>query len=62
MRSIFCFWTENVFPNQSNVFCPRMTKGGSLLLFSIGNILVDKNILCDNCFLIGLLVLFRIFK
>jgi hypothetical protein len=26
--SIFLFWTENVFPNWSSVFCPRMAKGG----------------------------------
>jgi len=23
----FVFWTENVFPNRSSVFCPRMAKG-----------------------------------
>jgi hypothetical protein len=23
----FLFWTGNVFPNQLNVFCPRMAKG-----------------------------------
>jgi len=40
--SIFRFWTENVFPNRSNIFCPRMAKGGSLLVFYTSNILVDK--------------------
>jgi hypothetical protein len=35
---------------------------GSLLVFYIGNILVDKNTLCNSCFLTGLLVLFRVFK
>jgi hypothetical protein len=24
----FLFWTGNVFPNKSSVFCPRMAKGG----------------------------------
>jgi hypothetical protein len=24
----FLFWTENVFPNRSSVFCPRMAKRG----------------------------------
>jgi hypothetical protein len=24
----FYFWTENVFPNRSSDFCPRMAKGG----------------------------------
>jgi hypothetical protein len=33
-----------------------------LLVFYIGNILVDKNTLCNGCFLIGLSVLFRVFK
>jgi hypothetical protein len=23
-----CFWTGNVFPNWSSVFCPRMAKDG----------------------------------
>jgi hypothetical protein len=35
---------------------------GSLLAFYIGNILVNKNTLCNGCFLIGLSVLFRVFK
>jgi len=26
--SNFCVWTENVFPNRSSDFCPRMAKGG----------------------------------
>jgi hypothetical protein len=34
----------------------------SLLVFYIGNILVDKNTLCNGCFLIGLSVLFKVFK
>jgi len=34
----------------------------SLLVFYIGNILVDKNTLCNGCFLIELSVLFRVFK
>jgi len=33
-----------------------------LLVFYIGNILVDKNTLCNGCFLTGLSVLFRVFK
>jgi len=33
-----------------------------LLVFYIGNILVDKNTLCKCCFLTGILVQFRVFK
>jgi hypothetical protein len=35
---------------------------GSLLVFYIDNILVDKNTLCNSCVLTGLSVLFRVFK
>jgi len=24
----FLFWTGNIFPNRSSVFCHRMAKGG----------------------------------
>jgi hypothetical protein len=34
----------------------------NVLVFYIGNILVDKNILCNGYFLTGLSVLFRVFK
>jgi hypothetical protein len=34
---------------------------GSLLVFYIGNIPVDKNTLCNDCFLTGLSVLFKVF-
>jgi hypothetical protein len=33
-----------------------------MLVFYIGNILVDKNTLCNGFFLTGLSVLFRVFK
>jgi hypothetical protein len=40
----FLFWTGNVFPNRSSIFFYlRMAKRGSLLVFYVGNILVDKN-------------------
>jgi hypothetical protein len=26
-REYFLFWTGNVFPNRSSVFCPRMAQG-----------------------------------
>jgi hypothetical protein len=44
----FLFWSGKVFPNQSSVFCSRMAKGGSLLVFYAGNILDDKNTLCNG--------------
>jgi hypothetical protein len=37
-------------------------KESILLVFYIGNILVDKNTLCNGCFLTRLSVLFRVFK
>jgi len=48
-KSVKCFLSQN-------------GQRGSLLVFYIGNILVDKDTLCNDCFLIGLLVLFRVFK
>jgi hypothetical protein len=35
------------------VFCPRKAKWGSLLVFYVGNILDDKNTLCNSCILTG---------
>jgi hypothetical protein len=58
----FLFWTGNVFPNRSSVFLSRNSQRGSLLVFYIGNILVDKKTLCNGCFLIGLSILLRVFK
>jgi hypothetical protein len=55
--TLYPFWTK-----IGSIFCPRMAKGGSLLVFYIGDILVDKNTLCNGCFLTGLSVLFRVFK
>jgi hypothetical protein len=43
-------------------FLSQNGQRGRLLVFYIGNILVDKNTLCNGCFLTGLLVLFRVFK
>jgi len=37
-------------------------KAWFLLVFYIGNILVNKNTLCKGCFSTGILVLFRVFK
>jgi hypothetical protein len=48
--SIFCFWTENVFPNRSSVLFQNDQRE-SLLVFYVGNILVDKNTLCNGCIL-----------
>jgi hypothetical protein len=46
-----CFWTGNVFPNRSSVFLSQNGKRGSLLVFYVSNILVDKNTLCKSCIL-----------
>jgi hypothetical protein len=43
-------------------FLSQNGQKGSLLVFYIGNILVDKNTLCNGCFLTGLSVLFRVIK
>jgi hypothetical protein len=58
----FLFWTGNVFPNRSSVFLSENGQRESLLVFYIGNNLVDKNTLCKGCFLTELSVLFRVFK
>jgi hypothetical protein len=43
-------------------FLSQNGQTGSLLVFYIGSILVDKNTLCNGCFLTRLSVLFRVFK
>jgi hypothetical protein len=58
----FLVWTGHVFPNRSSVFLSQNGQRGSLLVFYIANILVDKNTLCNGRFLTGLSVLFRVFK
>jgi hypothetical protein len=57
----FIFGPEMYFQTGQVNFYPKMAKGGSLLVFYISNILVDKNTLCKCYFLTGLLVLFRVF-
>jgi hypothetical protein len=46
----FLFWIGNVFSNWSSVFLYQNGQRGSLLVFYIGNILVDKNTSCNGCF------------
>jgi hypothetical protein len=57
----FMFWTGNYF-QTGQCFLSQNGQRGSLLVFYIGNILVDKNTLCNSFFLTGLSVLFRVFK
>jgi hypothetical protein len=47
---------------QSVFFLSQNGQRGSLLVFYIDNIMVEKNTLCNGCFLTGLSVLFRVFK
>jgi hypothetical protein len=55
------YWTGNVLPNWSSVLSQNRQRG-SLLVFYIGNILVDKNTLCNGCLLKRLSILLRVFK
>jgi hypothetical protein len=61
MGSIFCCGPR-MYVQTCQVFFVPNGQRGSLLVFYIGNILVDKNTLCNGCFLTGLSVLFRVFK
>jgi len=58
----FLFWDRECISKPVKCFLSQNDQRGSLLVFYIGNILVDKNTLCHNCFLIGLSILFRAFK
>jgi hypothetical protein len=59
---VFFVLDQECIPKPVKCFLSQNGQRGSLLVFYIGNILVDKNTLCNGCFLTGLSVLFRVFK
>jgi hypothetical protein len=56
--SIFCFGPGMYFQNGQVFFLSQNDQIGSLLVFYTGNILVDKNTLCNGCFLTRLSIIF----
>jgi hypothetical protein len=58
---VFFVLDQKCISEPVKCFLSQNGQMGSLLVFYIGNILVDKNTLCNGCFLTGLSVLFRIF-
>jgi hypothetical protein len=53
MRNFFLFLDRECISEPVKCFLSQNDQMGSLLLFYIGNILVDKNIICNGCFLTG---------
>jgi hypothetical protein len=62
MGVFFVVFGPGMYFQTGQVFFVPKWPNGSLLVFYVGNILVNKNTICNYCIFTGLLVLFNVFK